>query len=53
MNLVWKCLTCGLLHQGKDPPEKCPNFQAPKEEFELVEALLHELVRARLGPSAA
>ena len=37
MNLVWKCLTCGFLHQGKGPPEKCPNCQAPKEEFEFVE----------------
>lgn len=29
----WRCTVCGYIHQGEEPPEKCPNCQAPKEKF--------------------
>ncbi len=27
------CTVCGYIHEGKEPPEKCPNCGAPKEKF--------------------
>jgi uncharacterized membrane protein len=32
----WKCLVCGYVHEGDEPPEKCPVCGAPKEKFEEV-----------------
>ncbi len=29
----WKCIVCGYIHQGEEPPEKCPVCNAPKEKF--------------------
>jgi rubrerythrin len=41
MELTYKCLTCGYIHtchgQCGDPPEKCPDCGAPKENFVEVE----------------
>lgn len=37
MNLVWRCLVCGYLIHGKEPPEFCPDCHASKEQFEWVE----------------
>ena len=33
----WKCLVCGYIHTGIEPPEKCPVCGAPSSRFELVE----------------
>lgn len=33
----YKCLVCGYIHVGEEPPENCPICDAPKEMFELVE----------------
>jgi len=30
----WKCLKCGYIHEGTEPPEKCPSCQHPKEYYE-------------------
>ena len=30
----WRCTVCGYVHQGEEPPEKCPNCGAPREKFE-------------------
>lgn len=30
----WKCLKCGYIHEGKEPPQKCPCCQHPREYFE-------------------
>jgi len=30
----WRCTVCGYIHDGTEPPEKCPNCGAPKEKFE-------------------
>ncbi|MEE4135122.1 MAG: rubrerythrin family protein [Desulforhopalus sp.] len=34
--LVWKCLSCGYLHTGKTPPEKCPACVKPMGYFEIL-----------------
>jgi len=30
----WRCLKCGYIHEGTEPPEKCPSCQHPKEYYE-------------------
>ncbi len=30
----WKCSVCGYIHEGIEPPEKCPSCQHPKEYYE-------------------
>jgi rubrerythrin len=37
MELIWKCLRCGYITQAGDPPDRCPNCGAGREEFEHVE----------------
>lgn len=29
----WRCTVCGYIHQGDNPPEKCPNCGAVREKF--------------------
>ena len=29
----WVCLACGHVHEGNDPPDKCPVCTAPKSAF--------------------
>lgn len=37
MELVWKCLKCGLLiPREKELPAQCPKCGAPETEFEAV-----------------
>jgi len=33
--VVWRCRNCGYIHEGTQPPEKCPACQHPKAHFEL------------------
>jgi rubrerythrin len=30
----WRCSKCGYIHEGQEPPEKCPSCQHPKEYYE-------------------
>lgn len=30
----WKCDVCGYIHEGTEPPTKCPCCKHPKEHFE-------------------
>lgn len=30
----WKCLKCGFVHEGTEPPPRCPSCQHPFEYFE-------------------
>ena len=30
----WKCSVCGYIHEGTEPPGKCPCCQHPREYFE-------------------
>jgi rubrerythrin len=32
--IKWKCDVCGYVHEGKEPPPKCPACQHPREHFE-------------------
>ena len=34
--VVWRCLNCGYLHEGPEPPEKCPACAHPKGHFEVL-----------------
>ncbi len=33
----WKCRNCGYIHEGKNPPQKCPACEHPEAFFEVVE----------------
>jgi len=33
----WRCTVCGYIHEGENPPEKCPVCGAPKAKFEELE----------------
>ena len=30
----WKCSKCGYIHEGTEPPEKCPSCKHPPEYYE-------------------
>ena len=30
----WKCMKCGYIHEGTEPPAKCPCCQHPREYYE-------------------
>jgi len=30
----WKCSKCGFIHEGKEPPVKCPSCKHPREYYE-------------------
>jgi rubredoxin len=34
---MWRCVVCGYLHEGEEPPEFCPKCGAPREKFELLD----------------
>ena len=31
---AWRCIVCGYVHRGAEPPESCPACGASREEFE-------------------
>lgn len=32
--VVWRCLNCGFIHEGKEAPQKCPACDHPQAWFE-------------------
>jgi len=34
--VVWRCLNCGYLHEGKEAPSVCPACNHPQAHFELL-----------------
>jgi rubrerythrin len=30
----WRCMKCGYIHEGTEPPPKCPTCQHPREYYE-------------------
>ena len=32
--IKWKCNVCGYIHEGTEPPDKCPCCQHPQEYYE-------------------
>lgn len=41
---MWRCSACGYVHDGDEPPGKCPKCGAPKEKFVELEDKALELV---------
>jgi rubrerythrin len=39
MEKKWKCTVCGYIHEGEEPPDKCPVCGAPASQFVLLEKL--------------
>jgi rubrerythrin len=35
-SVTWKCLGCGYLHKGTEPPDKCPACVKPRTYFEIL-----------------
>ncbi len=33
--VIWKCISCGYLHEGKSPPDKCPACVKPPGYFKI------------------
>ena len=33
-SIKWKCSVCGYVHEGTEPPPKCPACKHPKEHYE-------------------
>jgi len=31
--IKWKCLVCGYIHEGTEPPEECPACDHPREHY--------------------
>ena len=50
----WKCLVCGYIHEGSEPPDKCPVCGAPKEKFVLLPEAVgkadYDAYAAKMGP---
>lgn len=46
MMVMWRCSSCGYLHEDEEAPEQCPKCGAPKEAFQKVgeeeESLIHK-----------
>ena len=36
--IIWKCLNCGYLHEGKSAPDKCPACLHPQSYFQIKES---------------
>lgn len=34
--VIWQCLSCGYLHEGTTPPDKCPACVKPPGYFEIL-----------------
>ena len=34
--IVWRCLNCGYIHEGKEPPKMCPACAHPIDHFEAL-----------------
>ena len=46
----WRCGVCGYIHDGDNPPERCPKCGAAKEMFSEIPAEATNLLeRARLS----
>ena len=34
--VIWRCLNCGFIHEGKEAPEVCPACNHPQAYFEVL-----------------
>ncbi|HHY27898.1 MAG TPA: flavin reductase, partial [Desulfitobacterium dehalogenans] len=37
MSTKWRCVICGYIHEGENPPESCPLCGAGPDQFEKLE----------------
>lgn len=50
MSKKWVCSVCGYVHEGPEPPERCPQCKQPRDKFtELVEGELNFVTEHVLG----
>ncbi|MBQ1523691.1 MAG: NADH peroxidase, partial [Firmicutes bacterium] len=35
--MKWVCSVCGYVHEGDQPPERCPQCKVPAEKFNKME----------------
>lgn len=42
---LWKCSSCGYIHEDEDAPEECPKCGAPKEAFNKLDEEAEGLVQ--------
>nr|WP_027717143.1 rubredoxin [Desulfovirgula thermocuniculi] len=50
--MLWRCGVCGYIHDGEQPPEKCPKCGAPREKFVQLDDEQAQLVtRSRFSNS--
>ena len=50
MSKKWVCSVCGYIHEGPEPPERCPQCKQPREKFkELVENELNFVTEHVVG----
>ncbi len=31
--MKWRCIVCGYVHEGEEPPAQCPICKVPAEKF--------------------
>lgn len=36
--MQWRCTICGYIHTGEQPPDFCPQCNAPADKFVKVES---------------
>ena len=36
---TWRCLNCGFIHEGTEPPQLCPACAHPRDYFEVLKIL--------------
>ncbi|MCS7099971.1 MAG: hypothetical protein RMH84_02720 [Sulfolobales archaeon] len=41
---LWKCQICNYIHEGAEPPERCPKCGAPREQFKQMSEQEAQLV---------
>lgn len=50
--MKWRCGVCGYIHDGEQPPEKCPKCGAAREKFEQLGTEQAQLIeRSRFSNS--
>ena len=48
--MIWRCSVCGYLHDGSEPPEKCPKCGADRSKYgEVPREEADKIIRARFS----
>ena len=49
----WKCIICGYIHEGEEPPESCPICKAPASKFILLKPGEEDTIHPGKKPGGA